>query len=154
MSELEVRVADAVAVPAEEWDLVWVNREHGTARLVNGNASVPVLVEGDGQGWVVTLRGRRIPVTVRTWRERLMAEARTEEQSQAGPVTVKATLPGLVVAVAVQAGVEVAEGDPLLTIEAMKMQNEVRAPRAGRIVEVSVATGQTVATGTPLLRLA
>jgi len=74
MSELEVRVADAVAVPAEEWDLVWVNRQHGTARLVNGNASVPVLVEGDGQGWVVTLRGRRIPVTVRTWRERLMAE--------------------------------------------------------------------------------
>jgi biotin carboxyl carrier protein len=69
-------------------------------------------------------------------------------------VTVKATLPGLVVAVAVQAGVDVAEGDPLLTIEAMKMQNEVRAPRAGQIVEVSVAAGQTVATGAPLLRLA
>jgi biotin carboxyl carrier protein len=42
---------------------------------------------------------------------------------------------------------------PLLTIEAMKMQNEVRAPRAGVVIEVSVRAGQTVATGAPLLRL-
>ncbi len=154
MSELEVRVGDVAAVPAEGWDLVWVDRRHGVARLVSGTATLPVLIEGDGQDWVITLRGRRIPVTARTWRERLMAEARTEEASHAGPVTVKATLPGLVVAVAVQAGVDVAAGDPLLTIEAMKMQNEVRAPRAGQIIEVSVAAGQTVATGAPLLRLA
>ena len=54
---------------------------------------------------------------------------------------------------AVAAGDQVDEGTPLLTIEAMKMQNEVRAPRAGRILEVEVAPGQTVATGTGLLRL-
>ena len=55
--------------------------------------------------------------------------------SHAGPVEVRATLPGLVVAVAVAAGDEVDEGAALLTIEAMKMQNEVRAPRAGRVIE-------------------
>ena len=46
-----------------------------------------------------------------------------------------------------------AEGEPLLTIEAMKMQNEVRAPRPGRVMEVAVAAGQPVATGALLLRL-
>jgi biotin carboxyl carrier protein len=66
---------------------------------------------------------------------------------------VKATLPGLIVAVAVEAGTEVAEGMTLLTIEAMKMQNEVRAPRAGTVAEVTVAAGQAVATGTPLVRI-
>ena len=48
---------------------------------------------------------------------------------------------------------EVAMGEPLLTVEAMKMQNEVRAPRSGRVIEVSVQAGETVATGAPLLRL-
>jgi biotin carboxyl carrier protein len=66
---------------------------------------------------------------------------------------VKATLPGLIVTVGVSVGDEVVEGAPLLTIEAMKMQNEVRAPRAGRVIELSVEAGQTVPTGAPLLRL-
>jgi biotin carboxyl carrier protein len=45
------------------------------------------------------------------------------------------------------------DGAPLLTIEAMKMQNEVRAPRAGRVIELQVASGQAVATGAALLIL-
>ncbi len=65
----------------------------------------------------------------------------------------RATLPGLVVAVGVAVGDEVAEGATLLTIEAMKMQNEVRAPRAGTVIEVAVAAGQAVATGASLVRL-
>jgi biotin carboxyl carrier protein len=92
-------------------------------------------------------------VTVRSWRERVLAEAETGASAHGGPVEVRATLPGMVVAVAVGPGDEVAEGAQLLTIEAMKMQNEVRAPRAGRVIEVAVAPGQTVATGTGLIRL-
>jgi acetyl/propionyl-CoA carboxylase alpha subunit len=153
MSGLEVRIDDEVVAPASGWRLEWTDRRLGLARLTDDEASLPIVVEGSGSDWTVTLRGRRIPVTVRTWRERLMAEAETAAHEHAGPMTVKATLPGLVVAVVVAAGAEVAEGDSLLTIEAMKMQNEVRAPRAGRVIEVSVAAGQAVATGAPLLRL-
>jgi len=153
MSELEVRIGDTVVAPADGWELEWVDPDHGVARLVGDGASIPVLVEGAGERWAVTLGGRRIPVTVRSWRERLLAEAETATRTHAGPMTVKATLPGLIVAVAVEPGVEVAEGDRLLTIEAMKMQNEVRAPRAGRVIEVAVVAGQAVATGAALLRL-
>ena len=153
MSEYEVRVADEVVVPSDGWRLEGVDPRRGIARLVNGTASVPVLVEGSGSDWVVTLRGRRIPVSVRSWRERILAEAETEATSHGGPMAVMATLQGLIVAVTVAVGDEVAAGAPLLTIEAMKMQNEVRAPRAGRVIEVSVESGQTVATGAPLLRL-
>ncbi len=53
----------------------------------------------------------------------------------------------------VSAGDEVEAGAPLLTIEAMKMQNEVRAPRAGTVGRIAVEAGQTVATGALLLRL-
>jgi biotin carboxyl carrier protein len=133
--------------------LEWVERRHGIARLVGDGRSVSVLVEGEGSDWVVTLAGRRIPVTVRSWRERILAAAETGAQAQGGPVEVRASLPGLVVAVTVAEGDEVVDGASLLTIEAMKMQNEVRAPRAGRVLEIRVAAGQTVAAGVPLLRL-
>jgi biotin carboxyl carrier protein len=153
MTDLETRVGGDSATPAEGWRLEWVDRAHCVARLTDGERSLSVLVEGQGTDWTVTLRGRRVPVSVRSWRERVFAEAETEARAHAGPLEVRATLPGLIVAVAVAAGDEVVEGMPLLTIEAMKMQNEVRAPRTGRILEVEVAPGQTVATGAGLLRL-
>jgi acetyl/propionyl-CoA carboxylase alpha subunit len=154
MTDYETRVAGEPATPPDGWDLEWTDPRLGVARLVGPAGTLPLVVEGAGSDWVVTLRGRRIPVSVRTWRERVLAEAESATQSHGGPIDVKATLPGLIVAVAVSAGDDVEEGAPLLTIEAMKMQNEVRAPRAGRIVEVVVAAGQTVATGAALLRLA
>lgn len=154
MKDHEILIGDRVVEAAAGWALEWApHGRHGEARLVDGERSLPVLVEGEGSEWVVTLRGRRIPVTVRTWRERVLAEAETEARSHAGPVEVRATLPGLVVAVAVAVGDEVEDGAALLTIEAMKMQNEVRAPRAGRVIEVAVSPGRTVSTGAPLLRL-
>ena len=153
MTDFETRVAGDPVTTADGWRLDWADPARGIARLTDGERSHLVLVEGQGTDWTVTLRGRRIPVTVRSWRERVLAEAETEGPAQSGPVEVRATLPGLVVAVAVAAGDEVGEGATLLTIEAMKMQNEVRAPRAGRVIELEVAPGQTVATGAALLRL-
>jgi biotin carboxyl carrier protein len=151
--DLEIRIGDEVIRPAAAWGLEWIDRRHGVALARRDGETVPLLVEGSGSRWTVTLQGRRIPVEVRTWRERVLAEAEVAARTHDGPVTVLATLPGLIVAVGVAVGDEVEAGSPLLTIEAMKMQNEVRAPRAGRVIEVSVASGQAVATGAVLLRL-
>jgi acetyl/propionyl-CoA carboxylase alpha subunit len=153
VTDYEARIGDHRVRPADGWRLELTDPARGIGRLTDGAATVPVLVEGAGTDWVVTLRGRRVPVVVRSWRERVLAEAESAAAAHTGPIEVRATLPGLVVVVAVAIGDEVAEGDPLLTIEAMKMQNEVRAPRAGRVIEVAVAAGQAVATGASLLRL-
>jgi biotin carboxyl carrier protein len=153
VTDYETRVdAEPVDLPPG-WRFEWVDPAHGVGRLTDGERSMAVLAEGQGSDWTVTLAGRRISVSVRSWRERVIAEADTEARAHAGPVEVRATLPGLIVAVAVAAGDEVDDGARLLTIEAMKMQNEVRAPRAGKVIEVAVAPGQTVATGAALLRL-
>jgi len=153
MSDFEVRVAGEAVKPEDGWRLEWTDRRHGIGRLVSGQRAVPVVVEGSGTDWSVTLGGRRIAVTVRSWRERLLAEAETSARGPVGALAVKATLPGLVVAVRVAPGDEVGEGDSLVTIEAMKMQNEVRAPRAARVTEVAVVAGQVVASGAALLTL-
>jgi acetyl/propionyl-CoA carboxylase alpha subunit len=153
MSDFEVAVDGAPVQPARGWTLSWVDRAAGIARLGDGSRSEMCLIEGSGSDWVVTLRGRRIPVSVRSWRERVLAEAESAARQVGGPIEIRATLPGLVVAVVVSDGDEVAEGATLLTIEAMKMQNEVRAPRAGRVAAVSVAAGLKVVAGTSLLRI-
>jgi biotin carboxyl carrier protein len=151
--EAEVRIGGEAVQPAAGWRLEWTDRRLGIGLLVSSEGSIPVVVEGEGSEWTVAIRGRRIPVAVRTWRERVLAEAETSVSGPIGALAVRATLPGLVVAVRVVEGDEVGEGDPLLTIEAMKMQNEVRAPRAARVTHVAVAAGQVVATGAELLTL-
>jgi len=153
VTDYEARFDGNAVQPAAGWTLEWVDRERGIGRLASGQASRPVLVEGAGSEWFVTLAGRRIRITVQTWRERLLADARGATADSGAPIDVRATLPGLVVAVSVADGDEVEAGAPLLTIEAMKMQNEVRAPRAGRVAALGVTTGQPVATGVLLLRI-
>jgi 3-methylcrotonyl-CoA carboxylase alpha subunit len=153
MSSYELTVdGDPVTAP-DGWTIDWIDRPAGLARLRTGELTELVLVEGSGVEWVVTLRGRRIPVGVRTWRERVLADAESAAHRRDGPIEVRATLPGLVVAIAVAEGDEVALGATLLTIEAMKMQNEVRSPQDGRVSAVVVVAGQTVAAGAPLVRI-
>lgn len=153
MTEYETSIGGAVVQPATGWTLSWLDEAAGLARLSRGARSELCLVEGSGSEWVVTLHGRRIPVWVRSWRERVLAGAESAGRQHGGPIDVRATLPGLVVAIAVSEGEEVAEGAALLTIEAMKMQNEVRSPQAGRVAAIAVAPGQAVAAGATLLRI-
>jgi acetyl/propionyl-CoA carboxylase alpha subunit len=154
MGELEALVAGVPTAPAPGWTLAWVDRERGIARVQpKAGPGVLVLVEEAGQKWIVILRGRRIEVEVLSWRERMLAEAATQDRTRHGRLEVRSTLPGLVVNVHAVLGSDVAEGESLVTVEAMKMQNEVRAPRPGQVVDIAVAPGQTVAAGALLVVL-
>jgi biotin carboxyl carrier protein len=67
--------------------------------------------------------------------------------------TLTAPMPGAIASIEVTAGARVARGDVLLTLEAMKMLNPIRAPRDAVASEVLVRQGQTVAFGDPLVSL-
>ena len=60
-------------------------------------------------------------------------------------------MPGRIVKVLRERGAEVAAGEGLVVIEAMKMENELRSPRPGRVQEVAVREGQAVEAGALLL---
>ena len=70
----------------------------------------------------------------------------------ANPLHVGAPLPGAIASVAVEAGEQVAEGQKLFTLEAMKMETVIVAEQAGKIAEVLVKPGMQVETGDLLLR--
>ena len=60
---------------------------------------------------------------------------------------VASPMPGTILNVLVKAGDTVTEGQNLMVLEAMKMENEILAPKAGKVVQVAVTKGSTVATG-------
>ena len=67
---------------------------------------------------------------------------------------VNAPMPGNILKVNVSQGQAVKEGDILVILEAMKMENEIVAPRAGTVAQVVVSKGSVVDTGAPLVVLA
>ena len=67
---------------------------------------------------------------------------------------VKSPMPGNILKINVSQGQKVNEGDVLLILEAMKMENEVTATKAGTVAQIAVTKGQVVETGTPLVVIA
>jgi biotin carboxyl carrier protein len=68
-----------------------------------------------------------------------------------GRLSIAAPMPGKVVRVLVSSGDAVEEGQGLVVVEAMKMQNEMKSPKTGRVVEVRVKPDSTVAAGEVLM---
>jgi biotin carboxyl carrier protein len=141
--------------------LRWLDAGHATSGT--GEATHHIRV---GPAGPIGATGRRErEVVVDGWRFVLEIEperlARLREKaargrghgSHGGPLEVRAIIPGRIVAVSVAVGDEIAAGHQLLVIEAMKMQNELRAPRAGVVERIAVGPGQTVELGTLLLVL-
>ena len=129
----------------------------------------------------VTLNGRTYEVEVEAGKAMLLAEyeaivptaapaaapapvaaptaapAPAAAPAAAAPVAgeaVNAPMPGNILKVNVSVGQAVKEGDVLVVLEAMKMENEIMAPCAGTVAQVLVTKGATVDTGAPMIVLA
>ena len=81
------------------------------------------------------------------------ADARKQVHVTDDQVALSAPMPATVLAIKVAPGQEVAAGDLLVVLEAMKMEVPIKAPRAGRVKSVACREGELVQPGVPLLEL-
>jgi len=90
------------------------------------------------------------PIAAKLFDPRAFRERQGSATSQ-GRVNIVAPMPGKIVRVLVSNGDTIEEGQGLLVVEAMKMQNEMKSPKAGRVVEVRAKAGSSVAAGEVLM---
>ena len=119
--------------------------EPGVMSLVVDGRQFRCILDGDG----VVIDGHRYGFDVVD--PRSLQGRRGVGGGAQGPRPVKAPMPGRVVRLLVEAGDEVAEGQGVVVIEAMKMQNELKASKAGRVAKVGVEVGETVGSGDVLV---
>jgi len=103
--------------------------------------------------WALGAVGERFEVEVVDDRTRQIQALTGARPAPPGSGVVRAPMPGLVVRVEVASGQRVELGAGLVVIEAMKMENELRALRAGVVAAVHVVAGQAVEKGAPLVTL-
>ena len=107
----------------------------------------------NGRAWWALDRGDALELQVAGWRRVLHRGAPSARAGGEGDQAV-APMHGVVVALNVKPGDEVAAGETLVVLEAMKMENQVRAPRAGKIAQVRCERGAAVVMGQVLVELA
>ena len=155
-AEVTVRTQRHVLVDGESSGVVLQPLGGGRYRLQDGTSRTRVVLEPDAPaaGGVrrreVIVDGFRFLVDVEPERIAALRERATSARgaaAHAGPLQVRAIIPGKVVAVSVKAGDAVAAGQQLLVVEAMKMQNELRAPRDGTVDRVGVSVGVNIEIG-------
>jgi biotin carboxyl carrier protein len=134
------RMIDAVRIDAHTWSLL-IDEEVATC-------SHEVTLAAGGEAGALNVRVDGVPVAVSVnGRRRLGRKDEGAQAGGSGPLRVVAPMPGKIVRVLVRTGEAVQVRQPLIVIEAMKMENELRAAGAGTVADIQVRDGQSVEAG-------
>ena len=120
---------------------------------VDGEEFEVELEKEDGV-WNVTVQGKQFQIEIEGGGA---AEQGAKKRKRGGrgrkSGTISSTIPGKIVSIAISEGQQVSEGDVVMILEAMKMQNEIKASVGGVISEIKCNAGERVEANVPLLEI-
>jgi biotin carboxyl carrier protein len=133
------------------WSLILSSDSPGSSARRSHEIAVVEQPAGSGN-LTVHVDRRPVPVTIGTNNPRRDRgrDGLSSPSGDTGPRQVTAPMPGKVVKLLVRPGETVAARQGVVVVEAMKMENELRAPKAGRVAEIKVAEGMSVEAGAVL----
>ncbi len=140
-----------VEVDGRHYDLEIRELARGEYLLVNGSSVFKCRVEpkhdrtSPGELFEVTVRGRNYDVGVID--PKRLRSAQSAGTHHTGVAEIVSPMPGKIVRVLVESGAQVEVGAGVVVVEAMKMQNEMKAPKAGVVVSINTEVGATVNAG-------
>lgn len=147
--EVEINRDGTLTVNGQVHEIDFRSIGPGRYSLLKNHKSLEIVVEITDQGYEILMGGRRYTGQVLDERAISMANRKGGLRFDTGEV--HSPMPGLIVQVTVAVGDVVAEGQTVVILESMKMQNELKAPRAGKVEQVLIAQGQTVEKGALLV---
>ncbi|MDX1689121.1 MAG: biotin/lipoyl-containing protein [Candidatus Promineifilaceae bacterium] len=142
---IEIDQEDEILVNGEKYAIDFQQLpEGGTLSLLINNRSLEAIVDEREEAYEVLIHGELYAVQVQDERTYRLAQARSSLVEDAGVVSIKSPMPGLILDVLVAEGDRVQKGDKVVILESMKMENELRAGRDGQVARVFVQTGDSV----------
>ncbi len=142
--EIDINRGGQITINGEERkiDFQMISQSLFTALI--DNASFEALIEEREGRYNVLMFGDLYEVEVADERQQRLRASSTGFEVAQGEIAIRSPMPGLIVAVLVVEGQEIKQGDALVVLESMKMENEIKAPRNGVVVRVHVAKGDRV----------
>jgi biotin carboxyl carrier protein len=140
-------------------DMSYMIEAEGSTVRVNGKEYTiqekDTSIEVDGTPYTVDIQKEQVVINGIPHSLKIEGEkAESEKKTRSAPGAISAMMPGKIVSVAVKEGQPVKEGDVVCILEAMKMENELRAPKEGTVKKVHVSAGSNVERGEILMEIA
>ncbi len=120
-----------------------INGDINLLKVNNATYEIPTIIRGRDD-FVFVVNGLKYEITARTKLEETAREVMKNKGGGGKGTEIKAPMPGLILSLKKKEGDEVKPGDALFILEAMKMENEIRAIKSGRVKKVLVEKGQSV----------
>ena len=139
-----------VTIDGQRYEIDWAPIRPGAASMMIGERSLSLHHEEEGDEISVYLRSQPFLVDVAS-EQRFRLRRLTSKFEIEGRQVVAAPMPGKVVRVMVALGDEVSEGQGLVVVEAMKMENELKSPKSGKVVALQAQEGSAIEKNATLL---
>ncbi|MBA3970539.1 MAG: biotin/lipoyl-binding protein [Bacteroidetes bacterium] len=130
---------------AFEWDVIEV--KNGSFHVIKDNRSFNVeVIKADAteKSFLVSVNGNKYQLSVKDKFDELLKSLGFDNLNASKVNEIKAPMPGLVLDIRVAEGDQVKKGDPILVLEAMKMENIIKSPTDGTIKKINVKKGVAV----------
>lgn len=140
--EIEIDKDGGVLLNGEPRDVDFLNLGGSLYSVITQNQSLEVVIDDEDNKIEVMMNGRLYETQVLDERALLMAQRKGGLGNNSGEVN--SPMPGLIVKVSVENDQNVHQGQTVVILESMKMQNELKAPISGTITAIHIEAGQTV----------
>lgn len=140
--DIEIDSDGSILVNGEAHDVDFLNLGGSLYSIITENRSLEAVIDDDDDKIAVMMDGRLFEAQALDERAMLLIQRRGGISSGSGEV--HAPMPGLIAVVTVAVGQAVAQGDTVVILESMKMQNELKSPIDGAVAAIHVEAGQAV----------
>lgn len=155
VNEKKIRVTlsgEHASIDGKEFKYSLSGLSSSTYNFIVDNKSYIISAGKNGYSeYIITLKGQVFETKVLSALQEKAANLIESKSVKHSITIIKSPMPGMILKIKRKAGEDIVQGDSLLILEAMKMENDIRAPVSGKVKEIKVSEGQAVEKGIPLI---